>query len=127
MGLSKLLQKKPLTDAEREHKAKVKAAYDKAFQEAEITAATERGKLEGSKATAKKGGLINTIGRAAEGALYGINKGAKAFNDSMGSNDFVVPKQEEILGAPKGSNDIFYGTTQRKSRKKHNELEDPYW
>ena len=62
----------------------------------------------------KKGGLLSTIGNIAEGALYGMEKGAKAFNDGVGSNDWNVPKQSDVLVIPKGNNNLFFEPEHKK-------------
>ena len=146
MGFTSFLKKKvadtPEKQAERTelklHKAEVKAAYDKAFKEEELKAATEHGKLDGAKAGAigkKKGSLLKTIGNVAEGMVYGVNKGADAFNQGVGLQNFnlEVPKQNEQITIPRGNNDIFYGSvnqydepSSRKKKKHRNELFDSY-
>jgi len=134
MGFTSLLKKKledtPEKIAEREadkaHKAKVKKAYDDAYREAELKAATERGALEGAKSTGKKKGLLNTIGAAAEGALVGINKGADAFNKGMGVNTLEIPRQDDMIVLPKGNSDIFFGSDQPNKKKHHRELYESY-
>lgn len=111
MGLTGFLKKKPLSDEEKQHQAKVKEVYDKARREAELEAAKEQGKQAGSKVgSAKKGGLLSTIGNIAEGALYGINKGADAFNKGVGI---------ESLDASEDNNDLLgLGSRGKKKRKK---------
>ena len=132
-GLTSFLKKKvadtPEKQVEREelklHKAEVKAAYDIALKEEELKAATEHGKLDGAKAGAagkKKGSLLKTIGNIAEGMVYGVNKGADSFNQSVGLQNFnlEVPQQNERIVLPKGNSDIFYGATSLHKKKKHN-------
>jgi hypothetical protein len=140
MGLTNFLKKKiidtPEKQIEREelkqHKLKVKQAYDKAYREAELTAATEKGNLEGAKApiTKKKGSLLSTIGNIAEGMVYGVNKGADAFNKGVGLQDFnlEVPKQTDQLIIPQGNNDLFYDSNRLRThrKKRTNELFESY-
>jgi hypothetical protein len=133
MGFTKFLKKKiedtPEKIAEREaektHKLEVKKAYDTAYREAELKAATQRGTLEGAKSTGKKKSLLNTIGAAAEGALVGINKGADAFNKGMGVNTLEIPRQDDMIILPKGNSDIFWGSDQPK-KKHRKELYESY-
>jgi hypothetical protein len=123
MGLTKFLLKKvaesPEEKAKRlEHKKAVAKAYQAAYDEEELTQATARGKAEAAKGK-KKGGLLNTIGNVAQGALYGMEKGAKAFNDGIGSNEWSVPKQSDALVIPDGNSDIFFGSQPPKRKKKY--------
>ena len=122
MGLTKFLQKRvadtPEKIAEREaeklHKQKVDAAFLKARREEELRLAEERGKAAAQTGTKKKGGLLATIGNVAQGALYGMEKGAKAFNDGVGSSDWNVPKQSDVLVIPKGNNNLFFEPERKK-------------
>jgi hypothetical protein len=120
MGLTKFLQKKIAQSPEEKearaaHKKAVDDAFQKAYDEEELKQAAVRGKEAAVKGK-KKSGLLNTIGAVAEGALYGMNKGAKAFNEGVGSNEWTVPKQNDMLSIPEGNNDIFFGSTKRKKK-----------
>ena len=146
MGFTSFLKKKVADTPEKQvertalklHKAKVKEAYDIAFREAELESAKTQAKLDGTKAGAigkKKGSLLKTIGNVAEGMVYGVNKGADAFNQGVGLQNFnlEVPKQNEQITIPRGNNDIFYGSVNqydepslRKKKKHRNELFDSY-
>ena len=120
MGLTKFLQKKiAQTPEEKAERVAHKKAYDKAFQDAFDAEELEQAKIRGKEAAIKgkkKGGLLGTIGNVAQGVVYGMEKGAKSFNDGVGANDFVVPKQNDILAIPKGNNDLFFGPTKHKKK-----------
>jgi hypothetical protein len=135
MGLTGFLKKK-LTETPEEkadrlsHEAQVKKIRREAFYKAELEAAAEHGRIEGAKAGygegKKKGGLLTTIGRAAEGALVGVNKGAKMFNDGMGIEGLGIPKQTDELVIPKGNNDLF-SVASTATKKKRKNQDDIFW
>ena len=100
-------------EARLEHKKKVAKAYQAAYDAEELEQAKIRGKEAAIKGK-KKGGLLSTIGNVAQGVVYGMDKGAKAFNDGMGAGDFNVPKQNDMLAIPKGNNDLFFDTERKR-------------
>jgi hypothetical protein len=115
MGLGNFLKKKLEGDpakrqAEREHKTEVKKAHDEAYNAAEIVGAKKRGVREGYQAGQRKqsSGILGMMGAAAEGAVYGINKGAETFNNGIGLNDFA---------AQKGNSDLFGFAPQPKTHR----------
>jgi hypothetical protein len=104
--------------------AEEKKTYDEEFHKAKMEAIKKRAATEGEKAgltPKKKGGLLNTIGAIAEGSLYGMNKGAEAFNKGVGLQDFnlKMPNNDnETSILPKGKNDLFFDSDEPKRRKR---------
>lgn len=113
MGIFKKKETPEEKTARKEHEAAVKKAYDEAYQQAELEGAKLRGQREGAKAGANKqsNSLLSTIGRGAEGMLYGINKGADAFVKGVGIEDFDMKApsgNNDLLVVPKGNNNLFF-------------------
>jgi len=115
---------KKKTPEEIEQKAKVDAAFREAYNKEEIKGAHLRGAREGRKAgeTKQNSGVLATISRIAEGSLYGVNKGAEAFNKGVGLQDFNLqaPKTDTaVLNLPVGNDDIFFGSNPVKKKRSY--------
>ena len=86
MGFFKKKETPEEKAARKAHEAEVEKAYQAAYDKAELEAAVERGTNAGKNAgDKKKGELLATLGGVAEGAIYGINKGADTFVKGVGN------------------------------------------